>query len=120
MVNITPDVASGTAGEDLVLTCTATVVEHLTVNSTVQWSGGSVGSGASVTEGETTRNGVTSMRTLTFSSLSTSHGAEYTCQAEISVPAINMTRNGSGSRTVMVQSKCLYLYPASPDSHSCG
>ena len=93
------------------LTCTVTVVEHFTVHPTVQWSGGSVDSSASVTESETTHNGVTSSRTLAFSPLSTSHGAEYTCQAEISIPAIDVTSSGSDSRAVMVQSKTLYLYP---------
>ena len=104
-MTISPGLASGTAGEDLVLTCTVTVVEHLTVQPTVQWSGGSVGSGASVTQDETTPNGVTSMRTLTFSPLSTSHGAEYTCQVGISIPSISVTSSGSDSRAVMVQSK---------------
>ena len=105
MVTITPDVASGTAGEELVLTCTVTVVEHLTVHPTVQWSGGSVNSSDSVTESETTHSGVTSMRTLTFSPLNTSHGAEYTCQVGISIPSISVTSSGSDSRAVMVQSK---------------
>ena len=104
-MTITPDVASGTAGEELVLTCTVTVMEHLTVTPTVQWSGGSVGSSASVTQDETTPNGVTSIRTLTFTPLSTSHGAEYTCQAEIGIPTISVTSSDSESRAVMVQSK---------------
>ena len=111
-VTITPDVASDTAGEELVLTCTATVVEHLTVHPTVQWSGGSVDSTDSLAEGETTRNGVTSSRTLTFSPLGTSHGAQYTCQAEISILSIDVTSSDSESRAVMVQSKSLYPYPA--------
>ena len=112
VVTITPGVASGTAGEELVLTCTVTVVEHLTVTPTVQWSRGSVGSSTSVTESETTNSGVTNSRTLTFSPLSTSHGAEYTCQTESSIPAINVTSSGSDSRAVMVQSQLLHLCPA--------
>ena len=97
----------GAAGERFELTCAMTVVEHLIANAirTLTWSGGSVGSTASVTESETTHNGVTSTRTLTFSPLSTSHGAEYTCHAEISIPAISVTRTASESRAVIVQSK---------------
>ena len=43
----------GTGGEDFNLTCIVTVVEHLTVEPTVQWSGGSVGSGNGVMVGDT-------------------------------------------------------------------
>ena len=110
-MTITPGVASGTAGEDLVLTCTVTVVEYLMVHPTVKWSGGSVNRSASVTESGTTHSGVISMRTLTVSPLNTSHGAEYTCQAEISIPSISVTSSGSDSRAVMVQSKSLYFRP---------
>ena len=92
------------------LTCTVTVVEQLTVHPTVQWTGGSVNRSASVTESETTHSGVTSSRTLIFSPFSTSHGAEYTCQAQISMPSIDVTSSDSKSRDVMVQSKSLYLY----------
>ena len=97
----------GAAGERFEFICTMTIVEHLIANTirTVTWSGGSVGSGASVTESETTHSGVTSTRTLTFSPLNTSHGANYTCQAEISIPSISVTSSGSESRAVMVQSK---------------
>ena len=97
----------GTAGDEFQLTCIMTVVDHLTVDATltIQWSGGSVGLEDGVTESETSHDGVNSMRTLTFSSLHTSHGAEYTCQAEISIPSINVTKTGSGSADVMIQSK---------------
>ena len=55
------------------------------------------------------------MTTLTVSPLNTSHGAEYTCQAEISIPSISVTSSGSESRAVMVQSKSLYFRPALSD-----
>ena len=83
------DMLSGTAGNDLILTCNVTVVEHLTVEPTVQWSGGSVGSGNGVMVGDTTHSGVMSMRTLTFSPLCTSHQGDYFCRATINTTLIN-------------------------------
>ena len=98
-------VNSGTAGEELQLTCTMTVVDHLTSSTliTVQWSGGSVGS-VGITESATTHSGVISTRTLTFTPLLTSHGAEYICQAEISIPSISVVKTGSNRIAVMVKS----------------
>ena len=72
------------------LTCNVTVVEYLTVKPTVQWSGGSVGSGNGVMVGDTTHSGVMSMRTLTFSPRCTSHRALYTCQADSNIPSIDL------------------------------
>ena len=94
---------TGTAGEEFQLTCSVSVVEHLIAQPTVQWSGGSVDSGNGVTQSDTTHSGVMSMRTLTFSHLRTSYGAQYTCQADINISSISVTR--SESRDVMVQSK---------------
>ena len=93
------------AGEEFQLTCSVSVVEYLITQPTVQWSGGSVDSGNGVTESDTTVSGVTSMRTLTFSPLHTSHGAEYTCQADISIASISLMRSASESRDIIVQSK---------------
>ena len=80
---------SGTAGNDLILTCTVKVKGFLTVEPTVQWSGGSVGSGNGVIVGDTTHSGVMSMRTLTFSPLCTSHQGVYICQTTINITLIN-------------------------------
>ena len=95
-----------TAGDELQLSCTVTTVENLVASSlvTVLWSGGSVGSNE-VTESTTTISGVTSMRTLIFNPLLTSHGAEYTCHAMIIIPSINVTVTSNGSTNVTVQSK---------------
>ena len=106
------NVTSGTAGEQLVLTCTVTVVESLIVTPTVQWSGGSVGRSTSVTESETTHSGDTSSRALTFSPLNTSHGAEYTCQAEISIPSISVTKAANESKSLSAQSKTVTQHPS--------
>ena len=97
----------GTAGEEFQLTCTVAVPEHLAVQPTVQWSGGSVGSDG-VTENATTVSGAHSTRTLTFSPLLTSHGAQYSCQAVIDIPSISVMRNGSNSANLIVQSMLNY------------
>ena len=96
---------TGTAGKDFQLTCSVSVVEHLIAQPTVQWSGGSVDSGNGVTQSDTTHNGVMSVRNLTFSRLRTSHGAQYTCQADINISSISVIKTGSNSSDVMVQSK---------------
>ena len=90
-------------GDSLQLTCTAITVDHLTrgVHLIVEWTGGNGGA----TQIETTVNGATVTRTLTFSPLSTTHGAKYTCQAAIKIPPINVTRNNGNSTDVLVQSK---------------
>ena len=82
MVTITP--TTGVAGESLQLTCSMSVVEFLVAEPTIQWSGGSVDS-EDVTESATATSGVTSERNVTFSPLRTSHGAQYTCQAEVNI-----------------------------------
>ena len=99
----------GTAGYEFQLTCIMTVVDHLTANATqtIQWSGGSVGLEDGVTESDTSHDGVNSMRTLTFSPLRTSHGAEYICQAEIDISAASVIKTDNKHAGVIVQSKCL-------------
>ena len=95
-----------TAGEELQLICTVTTVDYLVASAvvTVQWSGDSVGESV-VTESITNTNGVTSMKTLTFNPLLTSHGAQYTCIAIINISSINVMMTSSNSTNIMVQSK---------------
>ena len=90
------------AGEQLMLTCTVRVVEHLISVPSVEWSGGSVGMGNGVIESNTTHNGVI---TLTFNPLQTSHGALYTCMADIIDQSINLTKNGKEDVHLVVQCK---------------
>ena len=78
------------AGEQLVLTCTVRIVEHLISVPSVEWSGGSVGREDGVIKINTTRNGVITVKTLTFNPLHTSHGAQYTCTARLSDQSINL------------------------------
>ena len=94
----------GTAGYEFQLTCIMTVVDHLIANSTrtIQWSGGSVGLEDDVTESNTSHDG---MRTLTFSPLRTSHGAEYICQAEINISSASVMKTDIKHAGVIVQSK---------------
>ena len=82
-----------------------TVVEHLTVKPTVQWSGGSVGSGNGVMVGDTTHSGVMSMKTLTFSPLRTSHTALYYCEAIINVSMIMLRKTGRKETILQVECK---------------
>ena len=103
-------ITTGVAGEELQLTCTVTTLANLVASAelTVQWSGGGVGS-AGVIESANTVSGATSTRTLTFSPLLTSHGAQYICLATINIPSISVTKTGSNSTDVMVQSKLITI-----------
>ena len=88
------------AGEQLVLTCTVRVVEHLISVPSVEWSGGSVRRGDSVIESNTTYNNeVMSVKTLMFNPLHPSHGALYTCMADIKDKIINLTKKWKGGRS---------------------
>ena len=98
---------TGVVGEGVHLTCSVSVVEYLVAEPTVQWSGGSVDS-EDVTESDTATSGVMSERSVTFNPLRTSHGAQYTCQAEVSIPSISLVRTGSSSRDILVQSEWLH------------
>ena len=101
-------------GESLELTCSVTTVEHLTPSAELStvWSGGRVGgsgareSGARESDARAV-NGTTSERTLIFSSLNTSHGGQYTCQAVIYIDQISLMRTGTESTELMVQSEFL-------------
>ena len=100
MVIVSGDITM-TAGEELQLICTVTTVDYLVASTvlTVQWSGGSVD------ESEVSSNGVTSMKTLTFNPLLTSHGAQYTCTAIIDISSISVMVTSTDSTNIMVQSK---------------
>ena len=90
------------------LTCIVTVTDYLTVEPTVQWSGGSVGSENGVMVGDTTHSGVMSMRTLTFSPLRTSHTALYICQADINIPPIDLRKDSYIQYILLIESKSFY------------
>ena len=103
-VNIT-NITIVTAGDDLKWICIVRVVEYLTVEPTVQWSGGSVGSGNGVIVGDTTHSGVMSMRTLIFSPLRSSHTARYYCEGIINVPMIMLRKIARKENILQVECK---------------
>ena len=89
------------------LTCTVGVVEHLISVPSVEWSGGSVGRGDGVIESNTTHDGVMSVKTLMFNPVHPSHGALYSCMADIKDKIINLTKNGKEDVCLVVQCKLL-------------
>ena len=105
-------------GDTLELSCSVTVEEHLAPSAELSfvWSGGSVGGsrgsvgGSGVIDNDTRAvNETTSERTLTFSSLNTSHGGQCTCQAVINIAQISLMKTGNDIAEVMVQSEYLSL-----------
>ena len=96
----------GVAGEELHLTCAVTTIEHLALSAevTVKWTGPGLADTA-VREGDASAmDATTTMKTLTFKPLKTSHGAQYNCSASINIPPISVTSN-SNNTNVLVQSK---------------
>ena len=91
------------------LTCSVKVINYLTVEPTVHWSGGSVGSGNGVMVGDTTHSGVISMRTLTFSPLCTSYQGTYSCQAIINIPSIGLVTTRRTGRFISFQNPCKWF-----------
>ena len=87
-----------TAGQSYTLTCEVVVGEG---TPTLQWTGPGVGAGG-VTEGALMETGHNFTLALTFSSLLTSHGGEYTCQSTVTSDAVERT----ASSNVIVISKC--------------
>ena len=61
-----------------------------------------------VAQSGTVTSGITSTRNLTFNSLNTSHGATYSCEADIMISSINDVKSGSDSRDIMVQSEAIH------------
>ena len=106
-VTITPS-GSSTAGSSYNLTCTVMVVNGLVVVPQVMWfkNGTSVigGNGISLTPGMVSAN--TTTLTLQFNPLNTSNGGQYSCIANVSLPAISITSLFSTSiSNLTVQSK---------------
>ena len=96
--------ASATAGEVVELSCSVSVVERLVQSPTLDWSGGSVGQpGVVVTN--LTILGSTIWRNISFSPLKTSHGGKYVCQAELSMPTIDLQEAWNSSTDLLVQSE---------------
>ena len=103
---ILPSPASATAGEVVELSCSVPVVEHLGQSPTLDWSGGSVGQ-PGVAVADLTSLGGTIWRNISFSPLKTSHGGQYVCQANLSIPAIGLEKTWASSTNLSVQSEWL-------------
>ena len=83
-----------TSGETYNLTCTV----EANVRPTVQWldtNGSAVTNGSDITVETQRINGSTTILTLSFNPLHTSHGGQYTCQSTAgrSPSTVNTTRN---------------------------
>ena len=111
MIVSTTSVGTLAVGESLEITCSMTVEEYLTTTAelSIVWSGGSVGSSGVIENDATTFNGTTNERTLIFSSLNTSHGGQYTCQAVMYIDLIRMMKTGNDSREIVVQSEFSFV-----------
>ena len=96
----------GVAGEELQLTCAVTTIEHLAPSAevTVKWSGTGLADTAVREDDASAMDTTTTMKTLTFKPLKTSHGAQYNCLASINIQQISVTSN-SNSTNVLVESK---------------
>ena len=105
MIDIHSSGAS-TAGQAHTVTCTATVVENLVVEPTLEWldTDRNIVGGNSITVGPPITTGTNTTLTLTFDPLHTSHGGRYTCRATINITAISII-NSSEVSDVVVQSK---------------
>ena len=102
--NVTLDqsLIAATAGDDVTITCTATVIDGLVVTPSLQWEapGGPInntGNPSSVT-GEV---GQVSTITLRFMPLHTSHGGEYSCIATITITGLSPINNTETSIVIV-------------------
>ena len=109
------------AGDVYSLTCTATeLIDGLTNSPTLQWLNGT---GQPVTNGMlgdaiSTNTSVT--QTLTFNSLLTSDGGEYTCKAMLQSPAEEGGIMNCTTETVTVQSQSIVVEISSFDAIHMG
>lgn len=74
---------SGNAGEIFTLICSITRAENISGNVILQWIGPPVTSMDAFNIGDPVQYGATTTLSLVFTSLFTSHGGEYTCQADL-------------------------------------
>ena len=91
-----------TAGEQLMLSCTATVEEYLQATPTLTWR--LPGNTDDTLTGLQATSETTSNITLLFETLRTSHGGVYECKATINISGI-IPQTQIANETVHVQSK---------------
>jgi hypothetical protein len=104
-VTVTPPLVA-TAGDNITITCTATVIENLSVPVTLQWINpcSIIGSTGNPHSTETERNGDVYSSSVRFTPIHTSHGGQYSCLASINVPGISSLES-IGHTEVTVQSE---------------
>ena len=103
---------SGTAGEEYQLICTAEVVEELVVQPTVSWLDptNQPASQPNIAVVTAQRNGVsTTLLTLTFTPLRTSHMGRYTCRAIVNIQEVSIDVTGMQTFNIIVASKYLLV-----------
>ena len=95
------------AGNTLTLICNVTLRQALRTTPSIEWVGpdGVIGGVSNVTISMTSESGVSVM----FVPLHTSHGGEYRCVANITIPKVAIT--ASSAYDITVQSQSLQLAP---------
>ena len=101
------------AGNNLTLICNVTLRQALRTTPSIEWVGpdGAIGGVSDVTISMTSESGVSVM----FVPLHTSHGGEYRCVANITVPQVTIT--ASSAYDITVQSQSLQPAPHTHTSH---
>ena len=101
-----------TAGEELFLTCSLSVV-MLHNNSSIEWrkpDGETIRTGSGLIIGDAVTSGNTTNVTLHFSPLRTSHGGSYSCYASIVNTLSMQTETVELLQAVTVQSEYFLLH----------
>ena len=98
-----------TAGQAYTLTCTATVIENLVVEPTLEWLDRyrNVVGGHDISVRSSITTGTNTTLILTFNPLHTSHGGRYICRARIDISAISILNSNETDSDVTVRSKSL-------------
>ena len=105
------------AGDVYSLTCTATdLIDGLTNSPTLQWLNGTSQPVTNGMLGDLNSTNTSVTQTLTFSSLLTSDGGEYTCEAMLQSPAEEGGIVNSTTETVTVQSQSIVVEISSFDT----
>ena len=80
-----------TAGRPFSTDCNFTVPDNLVRDPTIQWL-------------NSTHSVVSNTGKIMFPNLLTSHGGDYVCVVNISIPQLNISLTGSGTTRLIVQS----------------
>ena len=103
-VSVQATAGESTAGQAYTLTCTVEKADGVPLDPTVQWmtaDGVALESTGNIMIGAVETSGLTSTLTLTFDTLLTSHGGNYTCEAGFGTD----TTTSAATEPVIVQSE---------------